>query len=336
MSARTGFRSDRSDHSERNEHRVDQLRVPPHSVEAEQAVLGGLMLAPQAFDQVNEQLTEKDFYRRDHQLIYRAIRELAERDRPFDAVTLGEWFESQGKMELVGHGAYLIELASTTPSAANISAYAEIVRDKAVLRQLIQVGTDIVNDGFQPEGRDSSELLASAEKSVFAIAEQGARGRTDFVAMPGALKDAFEELRNRFENGGNITGLPTGYNEFDAMTAGLQPTDLIILAARPAMGKTTFALNIAEYAAIKSKKGVAVFSMEMSASQLAMRLISSNGRINAQRLRTGQLEDEDWARVTGAIKMLKEPRSSSTTRLACRRKYCAPSAAASSASMTWA
>ncbi|MCL7713910.1 replicative DNA helicase [Stenotrophomonas mori] len=306
MSARPGFRSDRPHRAEHGEQRIDTLRVPPHSVEAEQAVLGGLMLAPEAFDRVNEALTEKDFYRRDHQLIYRAIRELSERDRPFDAVTLGEWFESQGKLEQVGDGAYLIELASTTPSAANIGAYAEIVRDKAVLRQLIQVGTDIVNDGFQPEGRDSTELLASAEKSVFAIAEQGARGRSDFVAMPGALKDAFEELRNRFENGGNITGLPTGYNDFDAMTAGLQPTDLIILAARPAMGKTTFALNIAEYAAIKSKKGVAVFSMEMSASQLAMRLISSNGRINAQRLRTGQLEDEDWSRVTSAIRMLKE------------------------------
>ena len=313
MSARPGFRSNRRERGDgfdrdrdRDESRIDQLRVPPHSVEAEQAVLGGLMLAPEAYDRVNDQLTEGDFYRRDHQMIYRAIRELSERERPFDAVTLGEWFESQGKMELVGDGAYLIELASTTPSAANIVAYAEIVRDKAVLRQLIQVGTDIVNDGFQPEGRESSELLASAEKSVFAIAEQGARGRTDFVAMPGALKDAFEELRSRFENGGNITGLPTGYNDFDAMTSGLQPTDLIILAARPAMGKTTFALNIAEYAAIKSKKAVAVFSMEMSASQLAMRLISSNGRINAQRLRTGQLEDEDWSRVTSAIKMLKE------------------------------
>ncbi|MDX3936531.1 replicative DNA helicase [Stenotrophomonas sp.] len=309
MSARSGFRSDRKDRGDRfdrDEMRIDALRVPPHSIEAEQAVLGGLMLAPESYDRVNDQLTETDFYRRDHQMIYRAIRELSERDRPFDAVTLGEWFESQGKMELVGDGAYLIELASTTPSAANISAYAEIVRDKAVLRQLIQVGTDIVNDGFQPEGRESSELLSAAEKSVFAIAEQGARGRTDFVAMPGALKDAFEELRNRFENGGNITGLPTGYTDFDAMTAGLQPTDLIILAARPAMGKTTLALNIAEYAAIKSKKGVAVFSMEMSASQLAMRLISSNGRINAQRLRTGQLEDEDWSRVTGAIRMLKE------------------------------
>lgn len=300
MSARTGFRQDPHDS------RIEQLRVPPHSIEAEQAVLGGLMLAPEAYDRINDKLTANDFYRRDHQLIYRAIAQLAERSRPFDAVTLGEWFESQGQTDLVAGGAYLVELASTTPSAANITAYAEIVRDKAVMRQLIEVGTEIVNDAFQPEGKESDEMLAIAEQKVFAIAEQGARGRTDFVAMNDALKDAFEVLRIRSESGGTVTGLPTGYTEFDMMTAGLQPTDLVILAARPAMGKTTFALNIAEYAAIKSKKAVAVFSMEMSAGQLAMRLISSVGRINATRLRTGQLEDEDWSRVTSAIRILKD------------------------------
>ena len=300
MSARTSFRQDPHDA------RIEQLRVPPNSIEAEQAVLGGLMLAPEAYDRINDKLTPNDFYRRDHQLIYRAIGELAERNRPFDAVTLGEWFESQGQMELIAGGAYLVELASTTPSAANITAYAEIVRDKAVMRQLIEVGTEIVNDAFQPDGKESDEMLAVAEQKVFAIAEQGARGRTDFVAMNDALKDAFEVLRVRSESGGTVTGLPTGYTEFDMMTAGLQPTDLVILAARPAMGKTTFALNIAEYAAIKSKKAVAVFSMEMSAGQLAMRLISSVGRINATRLRTGQLEDEDWSRVTSAIRILKD------------------------------
>ena len=300
MSARTGFRQDPHDA------RIEQLRVPPHSIEAEQAVLGGLMLAPEAYDRINDKLTANDFYRRDHQLIYRAIAELAEKNRPFDAVTLGEWFESQGHMDLVAGGAYLVELASTTPSAANIAAYAEIVRDKAVMRQLIEVGTEIVNDAFQPEGKESDEMLAIAEQKVFAIAEQGARGRTDFVAMNDALKDAFEVLRVRSESGGTVTGLPTRYTEFDMMTAGLQPPDLVILAARPAMGKTTFALNIAEYAAIKSKKAVAVFSMEMSAGQLAMRLISSVGRINATRLRTGQLEDEDWSRVTSAIRILKD------------------------------
>lgn len=300
MSARPGFRNDPSDS------RIEHLRVPPHSIEAEQAVLGGLMLDPQAYDRINDKLTANDFYRRDHQLIWRAIGDLAEKSRPFDAVTLGEWFSSQGLSEQVADGAYLIELASNTPSAANIAAYAEIVRDKAVMRQLIEVGTGIVNDAFQPDGKESAELLAVAEQKVFAIAEAGARGRTDFVAMPSALKDAFEVLQNRFENGGSVTGLPTGYNELDEMTAGLQPTDLIILAARPAMGKTTLALNIAEYAAIRSKKAVAVFSMEMSAAQLALRLISSNGRVNATRLRTGQLEDEDWSRVTSAIRMLKE------------------------------
>ncbi|MCH6482044.1 replicative DNA helicase [Pseudoxanthomonas sp. LH2527] len=300
MPARTGFRTDPHDS------RIEQLRVPPNSIEAEQAVLGGLMLAPEAYDRINDKLTPNDFYRRDHQLIYRAIGELAERNRPFDAVTLGEWFESQGHMELVAGGAYLVELASTTPSAANITAYAEIVRDKAVMRQLIEVGTEIVNDAFQPEGKESDEMLAVAEQKVFAIAEQGARGRTDFVAMNDALKDAFEVLRVRSESGGTVTGLPTGYTEFDMMTAGLQPTDLVILAARPAMGKTTLALNMAEYAAIKSKKAVAIFSMEMSAGQLAMRLISSVGRINATRLRTGQLEDEDWSRVTSAIRILKD------------------------------
>jgi len=305
MSARPGFRNEGPAFQGR-EHRIEQLRVPPQSVEAEQAVLGGLMLAPDAYDRVADQLVDGDFYRRDHQLIYRAIRELAEKNRPYDAVTLGEWFESQGLSEQVAGGAYLVELASTTPSAANITAYAEIVRDKAVLRQLIEVGTGIVNDGFQPDGRDSGEILASAEQQVFAIAEAGARGRTDFVPINKAMSEAFDVLQTRYANGGGVTGLPTGYTEFDEMTAGLQPTDLLILAARPAMGKTTFALNIAEYAAIKTKKAVAVFSMEMSASQLALRLISSNGRVNATRLRTGQLEDEDWSRVSGAIRMLKE------------------------------
>ena len=256
--------------------------------------------------EIADRLNEEDFYRRDHQLIYRAIRELAEKSRPYDAVTLGEWFESQGLSEQVAGGAYLVELASTTPSAANITAYAEIVRDKAILRQLIEAGTGIVNDAFQPDGRDSDEILSQAEKDVFAISEARAQGRTDFVAINKAMAEAFDVLQTRYQNGGSITGLPTGYTEFDEMTAGLQSTDLIILAARPAMGKTTLALNIAEHAAIKTKKPVAVFSMEMSASQLALRLISANGRVNATRLRTGQLEDEDWSRVSSAIRMIKE------------------------------
>ncbi|MFC5569165.1 replicative DNA helicase [Lysobacter yangpyeongensis] len=305
MSARQGMRPDPAFQTRRDQ-RIEQLRVPPQSIEAEQAVLGGLMLAPDAWDRVADRITDADFYRRDHQLIYRAIRELAEKNRPYDAVTLGEWFESMGLSEQVAGGAYLIELASTTPSAANIVAYADIVRDKAILRQLIDVGTDIVNSGFQPEGRDSADILEEAERQVLAIAQASSDGKSDFTPVTKALAEAFDVLQTRYANGDGVTGLPTGYVEFDMMTAGLQKTDLIILAARPAMGKTTLALNMAEYAAFRSKLPVAVFSMEMSASQLAMRLISSVGRVNAQRLRTGQLEDEDWSRVTSAIRQLRE------------------------------
>jgi replicative DNA helicase len=290
----------------RSDSKIDALRVPPQSVEAEQAVIGGLMLAPESLDRVGDFLGENDFYRGDHRLIYRAIRELSEKNKPFDAVTLGEWFEGNGLADKIGGTGYLTELASTTPSAANIRAYAEIVREKAVLRQLIEVGTEIVNDGFRPDGRDSGEVLAQAEMKVFRIAEQGRRGRADFVPLRDAMKEAFQMLQERYENQGSVTGLPTGYHDLDEMTAGLQPSDLIILAARPAMGKTTLALNLAEYAALKTKKAVAVYSMEMSASQLAFRLISSIGRVNATRLRTGQLEDEDWSRVNMAIKMLSE------------------------------
>ncbi|WP_119718151.1 replicative DNA helicase [Cognatilysobacter tabacisoli] len=310
MSARPGYRGERRFDDKRFEsradQRIDQLRVPPQSIEAEQAVLGGLMLDPEAFDRIVDRLNDNDFYRRDHQLIFRAIRELAEKSKPFDAVTLGEWFESMGLIEQVAGGAYLIELASTTPSAANITAYAEIVRDKAILRALIDVGTGIVNDGFQPDGRESSEILEEAERQVLAIAQASSEGRTDFVTVQKALTEAFDVLQTRYASGGSVTGLPTGYTEFDELTAGLQKTDLIIVAARPAMGKTTLALNMAEYAAFRSKLPVAVFSMEMSASQLALRLISSVGRVNAQRLRTGQLEDEDWSRVTSAIRQLRE------------------------------
>ncbi len=305
MSARQGFRSDPPGFQGRD-NKIEQLRVPPQSIEAEQAVLGGLMLAPEAFDRVSDVLADNDFYRRDHQLIYRAIRELSEKGKPYDAITLGEWFESMGETEAVAGGAYLIELASTTPSAANIAAYAEIVREKAVLRQLIEVGTGIVNDGFQPEGRGTGEILDAAESSVLAIAEHSAKGRMEYVSVHKALAEAFDVLQKRYESGGSVTGLPTGYTEFDEMTAGLQPSDLLILAARPSMGKTALAVNIAEYAALKSKMPVAIFSMEMSASQLALRMISSLGRINATRLRTGQLEDQDWSSVTSTIRLLRE------------------------------
>ncbi|MFA5683018.1 MAG: replicative DNA helicase [Lysobacteraceae bacterium] len=286
--------------------RNDPLRVPPHSVEAEQAVLGGLMLSREAWDKVADRLREEDFYRRDHQIIFRAIARLAADNKPSDAVTLGEWFQSQGLAEQVGGVDYVIELASTTPSAANIVAYADIVREKSIMRQLIEVGTRIANDGFQPEGRDSRELLESAEQAVFRIAEDGARGKQGFVDMRASLRESFRILSERFENKGKISGLPTGFIDFDERTSGLHGGDLVILAARPSMGKTALALNIAEYSALRTRKAVAVFSMEMSATQLTFRLISSLGRINAQNMRTGQLEDEDWNRVSTAVTQLSE------------------------------
>ena len=285
---------------------IDILRVPPNSIEAEQAVLGGLMLSPDSWDRVADRLVEHDFYRRDHRLIFRAISDLSNKGMPYDAVTLGEWFDAQGLAELVGGSSYVIELANTTPSAANIVAYADIVREKSVLRQLIDAGTEIAGDAFQPEGRSSQEVLDVAEQKVYKIAEAGARGRQGFVGMRSAVKEAFQILHHRYENKGQVTGLSTGFADLDEMTAGLQPSDLIILAARPSMGKTALALNLAETAALRGKKAVAVFSMEMSSSQLAFRLISSLGRINQQHLRTGDLEEEEWPRVTSAITMLSD------------------------------
>ena len=285
---------------------IEALRVPPHSLEAEQAVLGGLMLSGEAWAKIADKLTERDFYRRDHQLMYRAIGELSEKGMPCDAVTLGEWFDAQGLAESVGGTRYVLELANSTPSATNIVAYAEIVREKSVLRQLIDAGMEITGDGFRPEGRSSQELVESAEQKVFQIAEAGSRGRQGFVPMRSAVKEAFRLLQERYESRSPITGLPTGFNDLDYKTAGLQAGDLIIIAARPSMGKTALSLNIAEYAAIKTGKAAAVFSMEMSSSQLAFRLISSLGRINQQHLRTGELADEEWPRVTSAITMLSE------------------------------
>ncbi len=306
MATRSSLHPDARRFDERGDGRIEALRVPPQSVEAEQAVLGGLMLAPESLDHVADQLDRDDFYRNDHRLIYQAICDLSSKSKPFDVVTLGEWFDTNNMADRIGGSAYLIELASTTPSAANINAYAEIVREKAVLRQLIEAGTEIVNDGFQPGNSAIKEVLDRAEERVFKIAEIGDKGRKDYVSLRDAMKDAFQVLTERFENQGSVTGLPTGFIDLDEMTAGLQPTDLVILAARPSMGKTALAVNIAEYAALKTKKAIVIFSMEMSASQLAFRLISSMGRVNAQRLRTGQLEDEDWSRVNSAIRMLSE------------------------------
>ena len=237
--------------------KIDELKVPPQSIEAEQAVLGGLMLSPESINHLGDLLSDGDFYLQAHRVIYKAIIELSEKNQPFDAITIGEWLNANNQANQVGGTEYLVDLVSQTPSAANIRAWAEIVREKSVLRQMIEAGTDIVNNGFTPEGRDIKELLASAEQAVFKIAEQGARAKKSFVAMKDAAKEAYDQIVKRYENQGELSGLPTGFKDLDELTSGLQKQDLIILAARPAMGKTTLALNIAEYAALKTKKAVA-------------------------------------------------------------------------------
>nr|WP_275097621.1 replicative DNA helicase [Sedimenticola hydrogenitrophicus] len=285
---------------------TDQLRVPPHSVQAEQSVLGGLMLDNQAWDQVADRVVESDFYRREHQLIFRAIEVLADRQRPFDVITLSEELGRNGNLENAGGLAYLGRLAKDTPSAANIRAYADIVRERSVMRQLIRVGTEIADSGFHPEGRDSSELLDAAESRVFEIAEQGAKGKGGFVGIKTLLTQAVDKIETLFSQDQPITGLSTGFADLDKMTSGLQPADLVIVAGRPSMGKTTFAMNVAENVALLSGKPVAVFSMEMPGESLAMRMMSSLGRINQTRVRTGKLEDDEWPRLTSAVSMLAE------------------------------
>lgn len=285
---------------------AEQLRVPPHSVKAEQSILGGLMLDNSAWDQVVEIVQEDDFYRHDHRLIFKAIAHLSEQNKPFDVITLSEWLESRDDLEKVGGLAYLGGLAKDTPSAANIKAYASIVRERSILRQLIEVGTDIANSAYTPEGRDSAELLDYAESHVFKIAEKGARGKQGFVGIKTLLTQAVDRIDTLFQQDDPITGLPTGFNDFDEMTSGLQDGDLVIVAGRPSMGKTTFSMNIAENAAIQTKQPVAVFSMEMPGDSLAMRMLSSIGRIDQHKIRTGKLSDEDWPKLTHAVGVLAE------------------------------
>jgi len=283
---------------------VESPKVPPHSMEAEQSVLGGLMLSATAWDQVADKITEADFYREDHRLIFRAIHDLHEANRPCDAVTVSEWFESHGKVDQVDGGNYISQLANNTPSAANVGAYADIVREKSILRSLIDVGAAITSSAFSSDGRETKSLLEEAERLVFAIADKGSRGGSGYVSVQESLKEAMEKIEelNAFE--GDITGIPTGYLDFDRLTAGLQPSDLIVVAGRPAMGKTTFAMNVAEHAAIKHGKSVAVFSMEMASLQLVMRMFSSVGQIDQNRIRTGTLEDMDWPKLTSAMNLL--------------------------------
>jgi len=285
---------------------TEALKMAPQSIEAEQAVLGGLMLDNRAWDQVADLVTEDDFYRRDHRLIFRAIASLFTESSPSDVVTVSEWLDRQDLLNEAGGLAYLGTLAKNTPGSSNITAYAGIVRERSVLRQLISVGNEISGSGYQTEGRSTEELLDNAERKVFEIAEQGARGKKGFVAIKDLLVKAVDRIDELFQQDNPITGVPTGWDKFDEQTSGLQKGDLVIVAGRPSMGKTTFAMNIAEHAAIKAGAPTAVFSMEMPGEQLAMRMLSSLGRIDQHKVRTGKLDDDDWPRLTSAVGILAE------------------------------
>ena len=287
---------------------LDYLRIPPHSVEAEQSVLGGLLLDNSAWERISDTLNEDDFYRHDPRLIWQQIARLMNVSRPADVVTVNVSLSSAGKSEEVGGLAYLNALAHNTPSAANIRRYAEIVRERSMLRKLVSVADEISADAFNPLGKEARQLLDEAEAKVFKIAQEGARSTTGFRVIQPLLSevvDRIDELYHR-EGDSDVTGVPTGFSDLDKMTSGLQKGDLVIVAGRPSMGKTAFSMNIAEYVAIEQGLPVAVFSMEMGAVQLAMRMLGSVGMLDQHRMRTGKLLAEDWPRVTHAVQKMQD------------------------------
>ena len=283
-----------------------RLKVPPNSIEAEQSLLGGLMLDALAWDKVADVITADEFYRKDHRLIFSAIANLVESGSPCDVVTVSEHLDSRGELDNSGGLEYLATLANETAGAANARAYAKILRERATLRALISAGNEIAGSAFTNDGRSAAEVLDDAEKMVFAIADKGTRGKKGFKSLKDILPAAVDRIDTLHQSDGDITGISTGYNEFDKLTAGLQPGDLIIVAGRPSMGKTTLAVNIAENAAIGSKVPTAIFSMEMPSQQLAFRMISSLGRVDQTHLRTGNFPDEDWSRINTAVQLMSE------------------------------
>jgi replicative DNA helicase len=284
---------------------VNALKVPPHSVEAEQSVIGGLLLDNGAWDRVSDTITADDFYRREHRLIFDAIAALCEQASPADIVTVCEQLDKSSELEVVGGLSYVASLANNTPSAANIVAYCNIVRERSILRQLLRAASDITATTYQPNGRAVTELLDFAEQRVLEISEKGPR-RGEVRPISKLLTEAVDRIDQLFRSKSSITGVATGFVDLDDKTSGLQPGDLVIIAGRPSMGKTSFAMNIAENASVGHKVPVAVFSMEMPGSQLAMRMMASLGRINAHRMRTGKLDDDDWPRLTSAVSLLNE------------------------------
>ena len=294
-----------------SEHTIDddvaRLRVPPHSNEAEQSVLGGLLIDNLAWDRAADQITESDFYRFEHREIFAAISALVGASKPADVITVFEQLQSFGKAEACGGLSYLNALAQSVPSAANLRRYAEIVRERAILRKLISASDEIATHAFNPQGRAVSQILDEAEGRIFKIGEEGSRNKQGFIGIDKLVVQLIDRVNELAENGAEeVTGVRTGFFDLDRMTAGLQKGDLIILAARPSMGKTAFALNIAETVAVHEGLPVLVFSMEMGASQLALRMVGSLGRIDQQHLRTGALRDDEWGRLTEAVDKLSK------------------------------
>ena len=284
---------------------VARLRMPPHSVEAEQSVLGGLMLDNLAWDRAADLLTDSDFYRHEHRLIFAAIGALVNHSKPADVITVFEQLQNHGKADDAGGLAYLNALAQSVPSAANMRRYAEIVRERAILRKLIAASDEIATNAFNPQGRAVTQILDEAEGKIFKIGEEGSRQKQGFQGIDKLVVALIDRVQELHDNGAeDVTGVRTGFFELDKYTAGLQKGDLLVLAARPSMGKTAFALNIAEAVSVKEELPVLVFSMEMGAAQLALRLVGSLGRIDQQNLRTGRLRTEEWERLTEAVDKL--------------------------------
>lgn len=284
---------------------IAQLRVPPHSIEAESSVLGGLLLDNHAWDRVGDLLVETDFYRHEHQLIYTAIAALVNASKPADVITVYERLQNLGKSEEIGGLVYLNSLAQYVPSASNIRRYAEIVRERAILRKLVTASDEIATNAFNPQGKPVDKILDEAEQKIFNIGEEGSRMKQGFQGMDTLVVDLLDRVQEMADNPNDITGVPTGFIDLDRMTSGLQAGDMVVLAARPSMGKTAFAVNIAEHVALNEGLPVAVFSMEMGAAQLAVRIVGSIGRIDQGHLRTGKLTDDEWPRLTEAIERLR-------------------------------
>lgn len=284
---------------------VSSIKLPPYSIEAERSVIGGLMLDPQAWEKVSEAVMADDFYRPEHRAIFSVIARLADDTEPADVVTISERLDKRGELEEIGGIAYLIEVVEATPSAANIASYAEIVRERSILRKLISTTNDINSRAYHPEGMSASEIVQDAERLIFQLSGDGEKKGGPRVASE-ILSKTVDKIDELYHQEGSITGLSTGFTDLDAMTSGLQPSDLIIVAGRPSMGKTTFAMNLVENATMISELPVVVFSLEMPAEQLMMRMLSSLGRIDQTRMRSGQLIQEDWDKLMSAVKMLKD------------------------------